>query len=88
VPDFEFRDEGLLRLFFADALPLEEAIELVRRLRVRVEEIERDFHGRILPLAQAAPGRFLLVTAREGADYYSWRPAWLRNLEAELTAEA
>src|SRR5690242_10504085 len=32
VPDFEQRDEGLLRLFFADALPLEDALELVRRL--------------------------------------------------------
>jgi DNA-binding PadR family transcriptional regulator len=35
VPDFEQRDEGLLRLFFADALPLEEGLELVRRLRAR-----------------------------------------------------
>jgi DNA-binding PadR family transcriptional regulator len=25
TPEFEFRDEGLLRLFFADAMPLEEA---------------------------------------------------------------
>jgi PadR family transcriptional regulator AphA len=84
VPDFEFRDEGLLRLFFADALPLEEAIELVRRLRMRAEELERDFHDRILPVAQAAPGRFPLIAAREGADYYSWRSAWFRSLEAEL----
>jgi DNA-binding PadR family transcriptional regulator len=87
VADFEFRDEGLLRLFFADALPLEEAIELVRRLRVRAEEIERDFQDRILPHAQAAPGRFLLIAAREGADYYSWRAAWFRGLEAELADE-
>jgi DNA-binding PadR family transcriptional regulator len=84
APDFEFRDEGLLRLFFADALPLEEATELVRRLRIRAEEMERDFHDRILPHAQAAPGRFLKIAAREGADYYSWRAAWFRNLEAEL----
>jgi PadR family transcriptional regulator, regulatory protein AphA len=87
APDFEFRDEGLLRVFFADALPLEDAIELVRRLRVRAEEIERDFHDRILPLAQAAPGRFLFIAAREGADYYSWRAAWFRSLESELTDE-
>jgi PadR family transcriptional regulator, regulatory protein AphA len=87
IPDFEFRDEGLLRLFFADALPLEEALELVRRLRARADEIERDFDARILPLAEAAPGRFLLIAAREGADYYSWRAGWLRRLEAELADE-
>jgi PadR family transcriptional regulator, regulatory protein AphA len=87
VPDFEFRDEGLLRLFFADALPLEDAIALVRRLRVRAQELERDFHERILPLAQAAPGRFLLIAAREGADYFSWRAAWFRRVEAELVDE-
>jgi DNA-binding PadR family transcriptional regulator len=84
VPDFEFRDEGLLRLFFADALPPKDAVELVRRLRMRAEEIERDFHDRILPLARAAPSRFLLIAAREGADYCSWRAAWFRSLEAEL----
>jgi DNA-binding PadR family transcriptional regulator len=87
VPDFDFRDEGLLRLFFADALPLEDAIALVRGLRVRAEELERDFHDRILPYAQAAPGRFLLIAAREGADYFSWRATWLRSVEAELAEE-
>jgi PadR family transcriptional regulator, regulatory protein AphA len=84
VPNFEFRDEGLLRLFFADALPLDEALELVKRLRVRAEEVERDFRETILPLAQTAPGRFLLIAAREGADYYTWRAAWFRGLEQEL----
>jgi DNA-binding PadR family transcriptional regulator len=84
VPDFEFRDEGILRLFFADALPPEEAIELVRRLRARAEEIERDFRDRIIPLSRAAPGRFLPIAARQGAAYYAWRAAWFRDLEAEL----
>jgi DNA-binding PadR family transcriptional regulator len=32
-PNFEFRDEGRLRLFFADALPEEDAIALVKPLR-------------------------------------------------------
>jgi hypothetical protein len=76
-----------LRLFFVDSLPPKEAIELVRRLRMRAEEIEGDFHEHIPPLARAAPGRFLLVAAREGADYYSWRAAWFRSLEAELADE-
>ncbi len=87
VPDFEQRDEGLLRVFFADALPPEEALQLVRRLRVRAEEIDRHFQAEILPLAERVPGRFRLSVAREGADYFAWRAAWFRNLEAELAGE-
>jgi DNA-binding PadR family transcriptional regulator len=86
IPDFEQRDEGLLRLFFADALPPEEALALVRRLRVRAEEVDRDFQTEILPLAERARGRFALIVAREGADYFAWRAAWFRGIEEELAA--
>ena len=84
VPDFEQRDEGLLRLFFADAMAPEEALQLVKRLRTRAEEIDRDFQTEILPLAERAPGRFALIVAREGADYFAWRAAWFRDLENEV----
>jgi DNA-binding PadR family transcriptional regulator len=87
VPSFEFRDEGLLRLFFADAIPLAEAIELVRRLRLEAEGVNRDFRERILPLAARAPGRFSLIVAREGADYFAWRAEWFRTIEGELERE-
>jgi DNA-binding PadR family transcriptional regulator len=90
APDFEFRDEGLLRLFFADAISLEDALELVKRLRIRAEEMERDFRAEILPYAErtsSASLRFPLIAAREGADYFSWRAAWFRSLEAELADE-
>ena len=87
VPDFEQRDEGLLRLFFADALPPEDALRLVRRLRVRAEEVDEAFQAEILPLARRVPGRFRLIVAREGADYFAWRAAWFRSLEAELAAD-
>lgn len=52
IPGFDFRDEGLLRLFFADARHPEEALDLVTRLRIQAEEVDRDFRDRILPLAQ------------------------------------
>lgn len=84
VPDFEQRDEGLLRLFFADALSAADALELVRRLRVRADEIDRQFQAEILSLARRVPGRFRSIVARQGADYFAWRAAWFRNLEAEL----
>ena len=87
IPDIEFRDEGLLRLFFADAMEPEEALDLVKRLRVRAEELDRDFRAEILPLARAGSARFPLIVAREGADYYAWRAAWFRGIEAELADE-
>jgi DNA-binding PadR family transcriptional regulator len=87
APNFEFRDEGLLRLFFADALSEGDAIALVRRLREHAEELDRQFRGDILPLAEAAPQqgfRFPHIAARLGADYYAWRASWFAELEAEL----
>ena len=83
-PHFEWRDEELLRLFFADALPLEDALEVVSRARVRAEEAEREFRSEVLPLAQNASGRFPALVAREGADYFTWRAGWFRKVEDEL----
>jgi DNA-binding PadR family transcriptional regulator len=91
MPDFEFRDEGLLRLFFADALPAEDAITLVRRLREHAEAVDRSFREEILPLAESGPERgfrYPVIAARLGADYYAWRAAWFAQLEDELTAQA
>jgi PadR family transcriptional regulator AphA len=89
VPGFEFRDEGLLRLFFADALPEEDAIALVKRLRENAEEADQAFREDILPLAEGAPRRgfrFPHIAARLGADYYTWRANWFAQLEAELSS--
>jgi DNA-binding PadR family transcriptional regulator len=87
LPDLEFRDEGLLRLFFADAVAFGEAFELVKRLRIRAEEMDRSFRAEILPRAETAAGRFPLIAARNGADYFAWRAAWFRDLEKELRHE-
>ncbi|MDQ3933178.1 MAG: PadR family transcriptional regulator [Actinomycetota bacterium] len=90
IPLMELRDEGLLRLAFADHLPREEAIELVQRLRVRAEEGEREFRETILPLAEsllAAGLRFPIEIARMGAGYYAWSIEHLTGLEEDLRAE-
>jgi DNA-binding PadR family transcriptional regulator len=90
VPSFEFRDEGLLRLFFADALAEDEAIALVGRLRRHAEELNARFREDILPMAETSNQqgfRFPFVAARLGADYYRWRARWLARLEAELSDE-
>jgi DNA-binding PadR family transcriptional regulator len=90
VPEMELRDEGLLRLAFADHLPREEAIALVERLRLRAEDAEREYREQIVPLGQAlrAAGlRFPVVVGEMGAAYHAWAAQHLRSLEAELRDE-
>ncbi len=90
IPPMELRDEGLLRLAFADHLPRDEAIALVQRLRARAEEAEREFRETILPIGEAllAAGlRFPVEIGRMGAGYYAWSIEHLSDLEANLRAE-
>jgi DNA-binding PadR family transcriptional regulator len=90
VPQMELRDEGLLRLAFADHLERDEAIRLVERLRARAEAAEREFRETILPLGEAllAAGlRFPIEIGRMGVGYYTWSIEHLTRLEADLRAE-
>ncbi len=91
IPPMELRDEGLLRLAFADHLPRAEAITLVRRLRARAEETEREFREQIIPLGEAlrAAGLcFPIVIGQMGAEYHAWSIRHLEQLEAELREES
>ena len=90
IKPMELRDEGLLRLAFADNLPREDAIELVRHLRTRAEEAEREFRETILPIGEAfrtAGMRFPIEIGKLGAGYYAWSIERFTELEAELRAE-
>jgi DNA-binding PadR family transcriptional regulator len=90
IPPMELRDEGLLRLAFADHLPREDAIEVVRRLRARAVEAEREFRETILPMGEALREvglRFPVEIGRMGAGYYAWSIEHLSELEADLRAE-
>jgi DNA-binding PadR family transcriptional regulator len=87
VPPMELRDEGLLRLAFADNLPRDEAIELVTRLRERSQAAEREFREEIVPAGEAlreAGLRFPVVIGRMGAAYHAWAVEHLTQLEMEL----
>ena len=90
IPEMELRDEGMLRLAFADHLPREDAIELVRRLRVRAEKAEREFREELIPRGEALRSlglRFPIEVGRMGAEYYAWSVRHLARLEAELAEE-
>jgi DNA-binding PadR family transcriptional regulator len=92
IPPRELRDEGLLRLALADALPREDAIELVGRLKARAEDAAREFEEEIIPLGRALSSslglRFPAEVCRIGAGYQSWLAEHFEQLEAELRAEA
>ena len=82
----EVRDEGLLRLFFADALSPEEAIEHLRRMRRQHEEIVAGLE-RVEPQAAESGARFPLMTARYGLDLNRWVIDWCSARERELAEE-
>lgn len=87
----QLRDEGLLRLFFADVLSREDQLELVRRIRDRTRESEQWMRTDVLPAAEAierAGSRFPHIVARLGADNYGFVADWLDRLETQLETEA
>jgi DNA-binding PadR family transcriptional regulator len=90
IPPRELRDEGFLRLAFADYLPREDAIELVRRLRARSEEAEREFRAAIIPKGEALLSlgvRFPVEICRMAAGYHASIVEHLSRLEADLREE-
>jgi DNA-binding PadR family transcriptional regulator len=91
VPPFQFRDEGMLRLYFADSLPREDQIALIRRLRERARDAKTHLRRDILPSAESqspAEVRFPVIAGRMGADTYAYWERWLARLEAEMGKEA
>lgn len=86
----QVRDEGLLRMFFTDALPPEDQLALIRRLRESDQAAATWIRTEIIPLADAAKhtgSRFPTLVAQLSADIYTYAAEWLTRLEAELEAE-
>lgn len=84
---FEMRDEGLLKLFFADALPREEAVEILREMRAqrlaaheRLREIEK--------LKGEIEGPFPMIVLRSGLEFTQWFADWCERMEEEILAAA
>jgi DNA-binding PadR family transcriptional regulator len=87
----QLRDESLLRLFLADALPHEGQIALVRRMRDRARGAQRWMQTEVLPAARALErtgSRHPHTVARLGADTYGFLADWLDRLASELEREA
>jgi PadR family transcriptional regulator, regulatory protein AphA len=82
----ELRDESLLRLFFADALPGDEALMLLEgRKRGHEEYLE------VLRAIQALPGgpdpTYVDLVLRWGIDFNAWGARWCEEQLERLRAE-
>jgi PadR family transcriptional regulator AphA len=87
----KFRDEGLLRLFFSDALPREDQLALVERLRERAKTAGAHMRDEILPLAselEQSGTRGPAIVARLGFDTYTYIEQWLMALEDSFKPNA
>jgi PadR family transcriptional regulator AphA len=87
-PDtYEMRDEGLLKLFFAGALPTAEAAEILASMRqFRLDTIER--LRSIEPKAKARPDPFPLMVLRGGIEFNEWFAGWCERMESQLLEPA
>jgi PadR family transcriptional regulator AphA len=84
---FEMREEGLLKLFFADALPREEAVEIVRAMRAHRLETAAQLRA-IEPVAEGKEDPFPLMVLRSGIEFTEWFADWCERMEAQILASA
>lgn len=83
IPSYELRDEGLLRLFFADELSVAQLRGQVRLMSQRHEHTAwrlREIEPRVRRPAN-------LLTLRLGLDLHAWTAGWYAQLDDRLAAE-
>jgi DNA-binding PadR family transcriptional regulator len=84
---FQYRDEGLLKLFFGDLVDLEAVLENVRRMRAWREEAIIFFRTQIEPHAQedADEGHpFPHLALQYGIAMLEGQAQWLTGVERDL----
>jgi PadR family transcriptional regulator AphA len=87
---FQYRDEGLLRLFFSDLVDAETALANVRGMREWRERLVAFFRAEIEPHAQEdadVGARFPLRALHLGLAMLEAQSEWLAGLERELEGE-
>ena len=83
---FETRDEGLLKLFFAGALPPADAVNTLAAMRERSQETLAHLRE-VEPHAMAAGG-YPLMVLRGGIELNEWYSDWCERMQGQLLAEA
>ena len=81
------RDEGLLKLFFADALPRDEAVEILRSMRARRLAVHDQLEA-IGKTKGEIEDPFPMIVLRGGLEYTRWFADWCERMEAQLLDSA
>jgi PadR family transcriptional regulator AphA len=84
---FEMREEGLLKLFFAAALPPEEAVEILRAMRAHRLAANRELQA-MEPMAAEKDDPYPLMVLRGGLEFTDWFAGWCERMEAQLLEPA
>jgi len=82
---FEMREEGLLKLFFANALPREEVPAILRAMREHREGAHEQLRA-IEPFAAEQEDPFPLMVLRGGLEFTEWFAGWCERMEAQVLA--
>jgi PadR family transcriptional regulator AphA len=84
---FEMREEGLLKLFFADALPRPEAVETLRAMRAHRLAVSAQLRA-MEPKALEQDDPFPLMVLRGGIEFTEWFADWCERMEQQLLEPA
>ena len=86
---FEMRDEGLLKLFFADALPREEALAILREMRSRRRAVHEQLQAiKDSKLKGEVEDPFPLIVLEGGLEFSQWFADWCERMEARILESA
>ena len=81
------RDEGLLKLFFADALPREEALEILRSMRTKRLVVNQQLRA-IEQMKGEIDDPFPMIVLQGGLEFTEWFADWCERMEARLLDSA
>jgi len=84
---FEMREEGLLKLFFAGALPPAEAVEILRAMRAHRLAVNKQLRA-MEPMAAEKDDLFPLTVLRGGIEFTEWFADWCERMEGQILASA
>ena len=84
---YEMREEGLLKLFFANALPREEAVATLRAMRAHRVAANEQLRA-MEPAAREKEDPFPLIVLRGGIEFTEWFADWCERMEAEILESA
>lgn len=80
---YEMREEGLLKLFFAGALPAEEAVEILRSMRAHRLAVAAELRA-LEPVATEKSDPYPLMVLNGGIEFTEWFASWCERMEARL----